>query len=213
MHVLGGSRDRGFELLGEVRRKRCEGGGLKRDAEPASRADQPSWWPLLKHVNEDYLRLIEAAMLNALMKVSLDELKVPLAPRSGASRPRLGCKEGDDTLFASEWLLGPHAAALGLKFYTGDGFGAQYRDAIFLARHGSWNRSVKLGGDVVVIKLNRSGTVRSIEPFITGFIQNNNYVGRAVDLLPMKDGSLLVSDDFNGAVYRVSRTGARVAGK
>jgi hypothetical protein len=103
MHVLGGSRD-GFQLLGEVRRKRCEGGALERDAEPASRADQPCWWSILKHVNEDYLRLIEAATLNALMKASLDELKVPLAPRSAASRPRLGRKEGDDALFASEWL-------------------------------------------------------------------------------------------------------------
>ena len=101
-------------------------------------------------------------------------------------------------------MLGPHAAALGLKFYTGDGFGAAYRNAIILARHGSWNRTVKFGGDVVVIKLNSNGTVRSIEPFITGFLQNNNYVARPVDLLPMKDGSLLVSDEQNGAVYRIS---------
>ena len=70
---------------------------------------------------------------------------------------------------------------------------------------------MKFGGDVVVIKLNGDGTVRSMEPFITGFIQNNNYVARPVDLLPMKDGSLLVSDDFNGAVYRVSRGGGKVA--
>ena len=59
---------------------------------------------------------------------------------------------------------------------------------------------------MVVIKLNGDGTVRSIEPFMTGFIQNNNYVGRPVDVLPMKDGSLLVSDDYNGAVYRVTST-------
>jgi len=72
---------------------------------------------------------------------------------------------------------------------------------------------VKIGGDVVTIRLNGDGTFRSMEPFITGFIQNNNYVGRPVDVLPMKDGSLLVSDDYNGAVYRVSRTGASVAGK
>jgi len=66
---------------------------------------------------------------------------------------------------------------------------------------------------VVVIKLNDDGTFRSMEPLITGFIQNNNYIGRPVDVLPMKDGSLLVSDDFNGAVYRVSRTGGRVTAK
>jgi glucose/arabinose dehydrogenase len=72
---------------------------------------------------------------------------------------------------------------------------------------------VKIGGDVMAIKLNRDGTVKSKESFITGFIQNNNYVGRPVDVLPMPDGSMLVSDDFNGAVYRVSRGSNRVAGK
>jgi glucose/arabinose dehydrogenase len=102
---------------------------------------------------------------------------------------------------------------LGLKFYNGKGFGSEYQNAIFLARHGSWNKSVKIGGDVLAIKLNSNGTVKSIEPFITGFIQNNAYVGRPVDVLPMPDGSMLVSDDFNGAVYRVSRGSARVAGK
>jgi glucose/arabinose dehydrogenase len=110
-------------------------------------------------------------------------------------------------------LLGAHAAALGMKFYTGKAFGAEYKNAIFLARHGSWNKSVKIGGDVLAIKLNSNGTVKSMEPFITGFIQNNNYVGRPVDVLPMPDGSMLVSDDFNGAVYRVSRGNNRVAGK
>ena len=74
--------------------------------------------------------------------------------------------------------------------------------------------SAKIGGDVVVDQAQwRLAAVRSMEPFITGFIQNNNYVGRPVDVLPMTDGSMLVSDDFNGAVYRVSRGSARVAGK
>jgi len=66
---------------------------------------------------------------------------------------------------------------------------------------------------VVVIKLKPDGTMASMTPFITGFLQNNSYVGRPMDVLVMKDGSMLVSDDFNGAVYRVSYTGGRVAGK
>jgi glucose/arabinose dehydrogenase len=100
--------------------------------------------------------------------------------------------------------MGAHTAVLGMRFYTGSKFPAEYRNAIFLARHGSWNRSVKLGGDVVVVKLNANGTVKSTTPFMTGFLQNNNYVGRPVDVLQMKDGSMLVSDDFNGAVWRVT---------
>jgi glucose/arabinose dehydrogenase len=101
-------------------------------------------------------------------------------------------------------LLGPHTAALGMRFYTGDMFPAEYKNAIFIARRGSWNRTEKAGGDVVVAKLNQDGSVKSIEPFLTGFIENNNYVARPVDVEIMKDGSLLVSDDFNGAVYRIS---------
>ena len=91
-----------------------------------------------------------------------------------------------------------------MRFYTGQMFPASYRNAIFIARHGSWNKSHKIGGDVVVAHLKPDGTVKSIEPFITGFIEDNNYVGRPVDMEWLKDGSMLLSDDYNGAVYRVT---------
>ena len=100
--------------------------------------------------------------------------------------------------------LGPHVAPLGMRFYTGRMFPEKYRDAIFMARHGSWNKTQKIGGDIYVVWLNEDGTVKSHEPFMTGFLQNNDYVGRPVDVLTMPDGSLLVSDDRNGAVYRIS---------
>jgi glucose/arabinose dehydrogenase len=108
-------------------------------------------------------------------------------------------------------LLGPHTAALGMRFYTGRMFPAEYRNAAFIARHGAWNKTKKIGGDVVVAKLNKDGTVKSVEPFLTGFIQNNMYIGRPVDVQVMKDGSLLVSDDYAGAVYRVTYGTERVA--
>jgi glucose/arabinose dehydrogenase len=107
--------------------------------------------------------------------------------------------------------LGAHAAVLGMRFYTGTMFPAEYRGAIFVARHGSWNKTVKIGGDVVAVKLNRDGTVRTVEPFLTGFIAGNAYLGRPVDVAMMKDGSLLVSDDWNGAIYRITYGGARPA--
>lgn len=72
-------------------------------------------------------------------------------------------------------------------------------------------KSNKFGGDIVVVKLNKDGTVKSVEPFITGFLQNNSYIGRPVDLHVMKDGSVLFSDDWNGAVYRVTYGGGPVA--
>lgn len=108
-------------------------------------------------------------------------------------------------------LMGPHAAALGMRFYTGTMFPAEYRGAILVARHGSWNRSIKFGGDIALVKLNKDGSVKSVEPFITGFIVDNKYIGRPVDVQPMKDGSLLISDDYNGAVYRVTYGTARTA--
>jgi glucose/arabinose dehydrogenase len=110
-------------------------------------------------------------------------------------------------------LMGPHAAALGMKFYTGHMFPAEYRDQIFVARHGSWNRTVKFGGDIALVRLNRDGSVKSVAPFITGFLQNNNYIGRPVDVMNMPDGSMLISDDWNGAVYRVSYGNKKTAAR
>ena len=104
-------------------------------------------------------------------------------------------------------LLGPHSAALGMRFYTGRMFPAEYQNAIFIARHGSWNKTKKIGGDVIVAKLNKDGSVKSVEPFLTGFLQNNEYSGRPVDVEFLKDGSLLVSDDYAGAIYRISYGG------
>ncbi len=110
-------------------------------------------------------------------------------------------------------LTGPHSAGLGLRFYTGDMFPKKYKNAIFLARHGSWNRTNKFGGDVVAIFLNKDGTVRSMEPFITGFLADNKYIGRPVDVEIMKDGSMLLSDDWNGAIYRITYGKAHTASR
>ncbi|MEO8122824.1 MAG: PQQ-dependent sugar dehydrogenase [Burkholderiales bacterium] len=105
------------------------------------------------------------------------------------------------------WLLGPHAAALGMRFYTGSMFPPKYRGAIFIARHGPWNRSQKFAADVVVaFRDGKSGKggISKMEPFLSGLVENNAFLGRPVDVLVRKDGSLLVSDDLNGAVYRIS---------
>jgi glucose/arabinose dehydrogenase len=92
-------------------------------------------------------------------------------------------------------------------------FPEQYKNQIFIARHGSWNRSTKLGGDVVVATLNKDGTVKSVAPFLTGFIQNNAYIGRPVDVVVAKDGSMLVSDDYAGAIYKITYGKKRVASR
>jgi glucose/arabinose dehydrogenase len=100
---------------------------------------------------------------------------------------------------------GPHSAGLGMRFYTGGNFPAKYKNAIFIARHGSWNRTKKFGGDILAVFLNKDGSVKNTEVFLMGFVgPDNNYIGRPVDVLFTKDGSMLISDDFNGAIWRVS---------
>jgi glucose/arabinose dehydrogenase len=97
-----------------------------------------------------------------------------------------------------------HAADLGMSFYTGDMFPEKYRNAIFSAQHGSWNRSERVGARVMVTFIDAQGNA-AIEPFAEGWLnQDGEYDGRPVDVIQHPDGSILVSDDFAGAVYRIS---------
>jgi glucose/arabinose dehydrogenase len=141
--------------------------------------------------------------LNRLTKVG-QHFGSPYCYQGNIPDPQFGWGHSCDEFVPPVALMGPHAAALGMRFYTGTMFPSEYRGGIFVARHGSWNRTHKFGGDIAFVKLNRDGSVKSVEPFITGFIVNNNYIGRPVDVQPMKDGSLLISDDYSGAVYRVT---------
>ena len=100
--------------------------------------------------------------------------------------------------------LGAHVAALGMRFYVGRMFPARYEGAIFIAEHGSWNRSSKSGYRVVVAHLGKHGEVTGSQPFLTGFLDGQKTLGRPADVQPMRDGSLLVSDDFNGVIYRIT---------
>ena len=102
--------------------------------------------------------------------------------------------------------LGPHVAPLGVRFYTGDMFPEEYRGQVFIAEHGSWNRSKKIGYRVTMVRLDGNEAV-SYEPFADGWLQNEQVSGRPVDLLVKDDGSLLVSDDFADKIYRITYTG------
>ena len=101
-------------------------------------------------------------------------------------------------------LTGPHSAGLGIKFYTGDMFPKQYKNVAFIARHGSWNREQKYGYDVVMAKV--AGGKATIAPFMQGLLntEKNEFYGRPSYVFQMKDGSMLVSDETSGAVYRIS---------
>jgi glucose/arabinose dehydrogenase len=102
--------------------------------------------------------------------------------------------------------LGAHAAALGMRFYSGKMFPSDYRDAVLVARRGSWNKTEKNGYDVLAVRAAPDGKNPRISPFLTGFLDKakNEFWGRPVDVMLMPDGSVLVSDEQNGAIYRVS---------
>jgi len=99
--------------------------------------------------------------------------------------------------------LPAHVAPLGMRFYTGNSFPKAYHHQIFVAEHGSWNRSIPNGYRVSAVKLENNRAVK-YEHFATGWLQNDQYWGRPVDVLVMPDGSLLVSDDFANCIYRIA---------
>jgi glucose/arabinose dehydrogenase len=105
--------------------------------------------------------------------------------------------------------LGAHVAPLGLKFYTGSMFPAQYQNQIFIAEHGSWNRSRKSGYQLVLVKV-ENGQAMGFTPFATGWLNEESQKnwGRPVDIVLMKDGSMLVSDDHAGVIYRITYKGS-----
>ncbi|CAG0971000.1 hypothetical protein GEOBC_01276 [Geobacteraceae bacterium] len=117
--------------------------------------------------------------------------------------PGFGKKGKGKTFVPPEMELGPHVASLGMRFYTGSMFPAEYRGQIFIAEHGSWNRSEPLGYRVTLVRL-RGGKAVSYEVFAEGWIRDGRAWGRPVDVLVMPDGALLVSDDKAGAIYRIS---------
>jgi glucose/arabinose dehydrogenase len=174
------------------------------------------WHPLLRQLyftenSRDWLSEdIPEDKLNRLTQPGKDNFGYPYCHQGNIPDQEFGWGRSCDEFTKPVALLGPHSAPLGMRFYTGNMFPSSYRNAIFVARHGSWNRSKKFGGDIAVVSLNENGTVKSVDPFITGFVEDNSYVGRPADVLVLKDGSMLISDDFNGAVYRVTYDGTSV---
>jgi glucose/arabinose dehydrogenase len=194
---------------GQIRRIDLTGGNAEVVARGVRNSLGFDWDPLSKELyftDRGRNWLSEDAPSDELNRVSRlgQDFGAPYCYQGNLPDPQFGWGHSCDEFTPPIALLGPHVGPLGMRFYTGRMFPSAYRNAIFIARHGSWNRTKKLGGDVVVLRLNKNGSVRSMEPFLTGFLEDNNYIGRPVDVQPMRDGSLLISDDWNGAVYRVT---------
>ncbi|MEP6875546.1 MAG: PQQ-dependent sugar dehydrogenase [Burkholderiales bacterium] len=136
------------------------------------------------------------------------EFGFPYCHQGDVPDPEFGARRRCDEFVAPAAKLGAHVASVGMRFYGGSQFPAEYRGGIFIAEHGSWNRSRKSGYQVARAALDAQGRVLRVEPFVQGWLQvdgagRETVLGRPADVLVLPDGSLLVSDDFGGAIYRV----------
>ena len=123
--------------------------------------------------------------------------------------PEVGSKGKDASYYSSPAAkLGAHTAPLGIRFYEGNQFPASYKHQLFIAKHGSWNRSKKSGYEVVLARMDSTGTVIGQEAFASGWLdaESQEAWGRPVDVQELKDGSLLISDDVANCIYRVTYT-------
>jgi glucose/arabinose dehydrogenase len=117
--------------------------------------------------------------------------------------PQYGKKRSCNEFARPAMKLGAHVAPLGMKFYTGTMFPSTYRHQIFIAEHGSWNRSVPIGYRITLAVFDKNNALR-YETFAEGWLQKNKAWGRPVDIIEMNDGSLLVSDDRADVIYRIT---------
>ncbi|MDQ2927920.1 MAG: PQQ-dependent sugar dehydrogenase [Caldimonas sp.] len=132
----------------------------------------------------------------------------PYCHQGDIADPEFGAKHACSEFTAPAAKLGAHVASLGMRFYDGTQFPAAYRGNVFIAEHGSWNRSKKSGYVVARVAIDGQGRAAPPEPFVEGWLQvdargNETVWGRPADVLSLPDGSLLVSDDLAGAIYRV----------
>ena len=145
--------------------------------------------------------------LNRITKAG-ENFGFPYCHAGTIADPEFGARHPCSQFTPPARALGAHVAPLGMAFYTGTQFPAEYRRQIFIAEHGSWNRSQKSGYRVSLVTLDNAGQVTGYKPFADGWLRGNDEWGRPTDVLMAPDGLLLVADDHAGAIYRIRYTGS-----
>lgn len=153
------------------------------------------------HLGDD----IPSCELNVLSETGM-HFGFPYCHGGDTLDPEYGDGRSCDEFTSPVLQLGPHVAPLGLTFYSGDMFPDEYEGQLFIALHGSWNRSVPIGYELMRVKLDGSTPV-AYEPFAEGWLQSGDAWGRPVDVIVLPDGSMLVSDDKLGVIYRITYSG------
>lgn len=139
--------------------------------------------------------------LNHAPKIGL-HFGFPYCHGKDIADPEFGDKRSCREFRAPAIALGPHVAALGIRFYSGSMFPPQYRERVFIAEHGSWNRSEPIGYRITTVEVH-GDNAQNYQVFADGWLQDRHPWGRPVDLETLPDGSLLVSDDYAGVIYRI----------
>jgi len=195
--------------LGTVLRMNPDGSGLEVFAQGVRNSVGLTWHPVSKDLwftnnGRDMLGDdVPPDTLHHAPKAGLD-FGFPYCHAGEIVDPQFGQTRKCSEFTPPAQKLGAHVASLGLAFYTGSMFPAAYRHQLFIAEHGSWNRSKKSGYRISLVTLDAQQVPVKYEPFAEGWLQGEQSWGRPVDVLVMPDGALLVSDDTTDAVYRIS---------
>ncbi|MGZ5242460.1 MAG: PQQ-dependent sugar dehydrogenase [Bacteroidia bacterium] len=192
-----------------IMRMNADGSGLETFAKGIRNTVGFSWHPQTKELwftdngRDQMGDNVPGDELNHAPKAGM-HFGYPFCHAGNVKDPKYGEKRSCDEFTKPVKVLDAHVASLGMKFYTGNQFPAAYKNQVFIAEHGSWNRSSKIGYRVMLVKMDGDKAL-GYEPFAQGWLEENGNVwGRPVDVLVMPDGSLLVSDDMAGAVYKIS---------
>ena len=130
----------------------------------------------------------------------------PYCHQGDLADPEFGEKRACDEFIKPFQNLGPHVAPLGMEFYTGNSFPSEYKNRMIIAEHGSWNRDTPIGYRLSMVAIDEKGNSKGYEMFAEGWLQDGKAWGRPVDIEQLKDGSILVSDDYADVIYRIYRT-------
>ena len=195
----------------QIRRYNADGSGMEVVARGVRNTQGFDWHPETKEMwftdhGRDWLgNDMPEDELNRMSKIG-QFFGFPYCHADGIPDPDIKKDKPCDGVTLPVSTMGPHAAVMGAHFYTGSMFPAEYKNVLFVARKGSWNRDRKFGYDVVTVRADADGKNAKVTPFITGFLNesDNTFIGRPTYILQMPDGALLVSDEQLGAIYRVS---------
>ena len=196
----------------QIRRYNADGSGMEVIARGVRNTQGFTWHPSTKQLwftdhGRDWMGdKGPEDELNRITKVGLN-FGYPYCHAKGVLDAEIKKKDACQGVTLPVTTMGPHAAAMGVIFYTGSMFPKEYQNTMFIARKGSWNRAVKFGFDVANVRPSKDGRKATVKPFMTGFLEDPKaakFWGRPAYLLQMPDGSMLVSDEQLGAIYRVS---------